>query len=76
MQRCVGMNSTQIRANGRAGRNQQVHNRIAREEIRNFLLALNTYPESFSRRPGISFAQHHRLITTSAKAPAQRIALG
>lgn len=62
------MKSRKTRARGSSGmRNQQ-----ARREIRNFLRALDTYPESSSRRPDMSFEQHQRSVATSAKAPVQR----
>jgi hypothetical protein len=44
-----------------------------REEIESFLRALNSYPESFSRHPGISFEQHHSLIA-SEKAQVEKLA--
>jgi hypothetical protein len=56
---------TRVRGESTLG-NQQVL-----EEIESFLRALSSYPESFSRHPGISFEQHHSLIA-SAKAQAEK----
>jgi hypothetical protein len=61
------------------GRNTRVQgesmlgNQQVREEIESFLRALNSYPESFSRHPGISFEQHHSLIA-SEKNHAEKFA--
>ena len=35
-------------------------NQEAHQEIQNFLQALASYPKRFARKPGVSFAEHHR----------------
>ena len=37
-------------------------NQEAHQEIQNFLQALESYPESFTRNPGGSFEEHHRAL--------------
>jgi hypothetical protein len=52
---------------------QPLREEQVREEIESFLRALNSYPESFSQDPGISFEQHHSLIA-SEKAQVEKLA--
>jgi hypothetical protein len=70
MQGCAGMKGRRIaRKKIRSFGNQQV-----RREMRNFLRALNSYPDYFSKHPGISFEQHHGRIVEAAKNTSRRSA--
>jgi hypothetical protein len=44
-----------------------VGNEEARVEMQSFLEALDSYPESFARDPGISFEQHCSSLMTFAR---------
>lgn len=46
-------------------------NQEAYREMQNFLEALDSYPESFTRNPGVSFEEHHRALI-----PAKRSVFG
>ena len=49
-----------FRRSDRVSRSERVSgNEEACLEIQSFLEALNSYPESFARNPGVSFEQHH-----------------
>jgi hypothetical protein len=39
----------------------------AEQEIRNFLRALHTYPESFAHQPGLSFEEHLYAVTAQSQ---------
>lgn len=60
------MNHVQPREMGLLG-NQQVL-----REIRTFLKALDSYPESFAQEPGITFEQHLFRVVTNANPPRRR----
>lgn len=55
----------------RAGEDRTVVNQEVRREIQTFLRALESYPDSFSRDPGISFEQH-RSIESANDASRRR----
>jgi hypothetical protein len=68
MQGCAGMKGRRIaRKKIHSFGNQQV-----RREMQNFLRALNSYPDYFSKHPGISFEQHHGKIIEAAKSASRR----
>jgi hypothetical protein len=70
MQGCARMKGRRTPAKKiRSFGNQQV-----RREMQNFLRALNSYPDYFSKHPGISFAQHHGRIVEAAKSASRRSA--
>jgi hypothetical protein len=46
-------------------------NRQVREEIQNFLRALDSYPARFAKHPRVSFQQHLRsLLRESTQSPS------
>ncbi|HTW59689.1 MAG TPA: hypothetical protein VMD99_16290 [Terriglobales bacterium] len=57
----------------RVERRRTPGNRQVRREIQNFLRALNSYPDRFSKNPGISFEQHYDGVIEAAKIEAVKI---
>lgn len=57
-----------------AQQNNASANQQARREIRNFLRALDSYADCFSKDPRITFEQHRDGMAEPAKAPAARAA--
>jgi hypothetical protein len=51
-------------------------NRQAREEIRKFLQALDSYPSRVSKEPEISFEQHRDSVTENVVPSARSAANG
>jgi hypothetical protein len=51
---------------------EKTRDRQVRREIQNFLRALNSYPDYFSKHPGVSFEKHHSRIVEAAKNTARR----
>jgi hypothetical protein len=56
----------------KSGRSREERNRVSRNEqvrneIQNFLQAINSYPERFSREPRISFEEHRQNISRAQK---------
>jgi hypothetical protein len=47
-------------------------NEQVRREIESFLRALHSYPERFSKDPGISFEEHRSSLLVLAKTQARR----
>lgn len=58
---CLG-NSVRKRKRNKSSRGsaRASGNEEAYVEIQSFMKALDSYPERFARRPGMSFEQHHR----------------
>jgi len=53
-----------------AGENRVSSNEQVRVEIRTFLQALNSYPESFSKHPGITFEKYCSSLVPPARKDA------
>jgi hypothetical protein len=48
-------------------------NKQVQSEIRNFLEALDSYPERFAEEPGITFEQHLCNLVCAAREPRRRM---
>ena len=62
----------EVRGDVRVQDQQPSGNEQVRKEIRNFLLAVHSYPDRFARDPGVTFEEHHGGLVRDASSASRR----